>query len=229
VQIGDLAGGGMASVIAILSALMRKSATGVGDFCDISMMDGAFSWLSIHAAEYLATKKEPRREQMHLSGAYPCYRVYPAADGWLTVGALEPQFWSALCTAIDRTDLLGDAFATGERREEVIADLEKFFAQKSRAEWMEALDGLDVCVGPVNSFGEAFADEQLNARSMLVQSDVPGVGDWSHVGNPIKLEGGSKELVRLPPPEMGEHTDEVLREAGVSAEEIQDLRASGVL
>ncbi|HYI43866.1 MAG TPA: CaiB/BaiF CoA-transferase family protein [Actinomycetota bacterium] len=229
VQIGDLAGGGMAAVIAILSALMRRSTTGVGDFCDISMMDGAFSWLSIHAAQHQATKEEPQREHMHLSGAYPCYRIYPAADGWITVGALEPQFWKALCEAIERPDLLDDAFASGERRDHVIADLEQFFARKTRGEWMSQLEGLDVCVGPVNDFAEAFADEQVAARSMLVESQIPGVGPWSHIGNPIKLEGGSKELVRLPPPEMGEHTDEILREAGVGTDEIQDLRAAGAI
>ena len=229
VQIGDLAGGGMSSVIAVLAALVRRNATGVGDFCDISMMDGAFSWLTIHAAEYVASDQEPERENMHLSGGHPCYRVYPAADGWITVGALEPQFWSALCAAIDRPDLESDAFASGDRRAEVIAELENLFSTKTRAEWMSELDGLDVCVGPVNSFAEAFADPQIAARSMLVQAPVPGVGDWSHVGNPIKLDAGAKELVRLPPPKMGEHTDEVLREAGLSDSEIGDLRAAGAV
>jgi crotonobetainyl-CoA:carnitine CoA-transferase CaiB-like acyl-CoA transferase len=166
---------------------------------------------------------------MHLSGAYPCYRVYPAADGWITVGALEPQFWNALCTAIDRTDLLDDAFAIGERRDEVIAELGELFARKTRAEWMEELAGLDVCVGPVNNFAEAFEDEQLASRSMLVEGEIAGVGSWSHIGNPIKLEGGPKELVRLPPPAMGEHTDEVLSQSGMSEQEIADLRAAGAI
>ena len=228
-QIGDLAGGGMAAVIAVLTALVQREKTGAGDFCDISMMDGAISWLSIHAAEFAATKKVPERELMHLSGAYPCYRVYPAADGYLSVGALEPQFWSALCRAIGRPDLEGDAFAMGERRNAVIAELEALFATKSRAEWMEQLAGLDVCVAPVNDFAEAFDDPQARHREMFVDGELDGVGSWTFVGDPIKLTGSQGDLVRRPPPGLGEHTEDVLTAAGFGPEELEDLRAAGAI
>jgi crotonobetainyl-CoA:carnitine CoA-transferase CaiB-like acyl-CoA transferase len=227
VQIGDLAGGGMAAVISILTALLRRTATGKGDFCDVSMMDGAMSWLSIHAAQYVATKQLPERERMHLSGAYPCYRVYPAADGWLTVGALEPQFWAALCRALDRDDLVNDGFAVGDHRDEVIAELETLFATRTRSEWMDRLAGLDVCVGPVNDLGEAFADPQVRSRDMVVDTDIGGVGPWTHVGNPIRLTASPGRVDGMPPPRLGEHTDEVLREAGFQDGEIEELRASG--
>jgi alpha-methylacyl-CoA racemase len=227
VQIGDLAGGGMAAVISILTALLRRASTGKGDFCDVSMMDGAMSWLSIHAAQYVATGSLPERERMHLSGRYPCYRVYPAADGWLTVGALEPQFWAALCNALGRDDLVNDGFAMGDRRDQVVAELEALFATRTRAEWMEALDGLDVCVGPVNDFAEAFADEQVRHRDMVVAGEIEGVGEWTHVGNPIRLTGAPGDVGRRPPPRLGEHTDEVLREAGFGDDDIEELRASG--
>ena len=229
VQIGDLAGGGMAAVIAVLSALYRRAQTGAGDLCDISMMDGAASWLTIHAAAYVATGEVPEREQMHLSGRYPCYRIYPAADGWLTVGALEPQFWAALCAALDRQDLVNDAFAQGPRRAEVIAELEALFATKTRAEWMKELDGLDVCVGPVNDLGEALTDEQLRHRHMVVEEDLPGIGPWTHIGDPIKLSDSGSNLIRRPPPAMGEHTAEVLAELGIEAERVDELRAAGVV
>ena len=231
VQIGDLAGGGMAAVIAILASLHRREVTGSGDFCDISMMDGAMSWLTIHAGNYVATGSEPQREQMYLSGAFPCYRVYPTSDGWVTVGALEPQFWAALCRALDREDLLGDAFAAGERRNEVVGELERIFMARSRAEWMEELDGLDVCVGPVNGFGEAFADEHVRARRMVFEDEVPGAGPWTHIGNPLKFDSSERSTaMRLPPPGMGEHTEEVLRDLlGRSAEEVEALRTAGVV
>lgn len=229
VQIGDLAGGGMSAVIAVLAALHRRDGTGEGDFCDISMMDGALSWLSIHAGEFVATGEDPSWEQMHLSGKYPCYRIYPAADGYLTVGALEPQFWKALCEALGRTDLLDDAFAMGERRDEVIAELGSLFATRSRAEWMEALEGLDVCVGPVNDFSETFADEQVVHRSMVVGGEVPGAGPWRHIGNPIRLREAAGATYRLPPPGMGEHTDEVLSECGLSPEEVETLKRQGAV
>ena len=229
-QIGDLAGGGMAAVIAVLAALHRRTVTGQGEFCDISMMDGAMSWLTIHAASYVATKQEPQRGQMHLSGAYPCYRIYPAADGYLTVGALEPQFWRALCDAIDRPDLVDDAFAMGERRDDVIEQLSDLFSARSRAEWMEQLGDLDVCVGPVNGFGEALADPQARARSMAFEADVPGAGEWTHIGNPLKFESAPPQgSLQLPPPKMGEHTDAVLASVGFSADDIADLRGAGAV
>ena len=229
VQIGDLAGGGMAAAIAILSALHRRSVTGEGDFCDISMMDGAMSWLTIHAADFVAGGGTPEPEGMHLSGRYPCYRIYPAADGWLTVGALEPQFWAALCEALGREDLAGDGFASGERRDEVIASLEGLFRTKTRAEWMALLGDKDVCVGPVNDFEEAFADPQLQHREMIVDAELPGGEAWRHIGNPLKFRGAPGDVKRLPPPKLGEQTTEVLGEIGLSWVEVETLRADGVI
>ncbi len=227
-QIGDLAGGGMAAVIAILAALHRRTLEGRGSFCDISMQDGITSWLSIHAAEFFATGTVPSRERMHLSGAYPCYRVYPAADGWLAVGALEPQFWSSLCTALGRDDLLGEAFAMGDRRDEVIAELEALFASRTRAEWMEVLGDVDSCVAPVNDFDEAFADAQTNARAMIVDGSVRGAA-WRHIGNPLKISGSNGPLVRREPPGLGEHTAEVLASVDIDDSMLELLRARGTV
>ncbi|MGH2775440.1 MAG: CaiB/BaiF CoA transferase family protein [Actinomycetota bacterium] len=229
VQIGDLAGGGMSAVIAVLAALVRRGVTGQGDFCDISMMDGAVSWSSIHAAEFFASGAVPHRELMALSGAFPCYRIYPAGDGWLTVAALEPPFWAALCESIDRPDLLHDGFATGSRRNEVLAELEALFASKSRAEWMAHFDGLDVCVGPVNDFEETFRDEQVQHREMVIEADVAGAASFKHVGNPIKMRSIESDLLRRPAPGLGEHTDEVLEEAGIDEAERAALRAASAV
>jgi len=228
VQIGDLAGGGMSAVIAVLAALVRRGVTGRGDFCDISMMDGAVSWSSIHAAEFFASGGVPQRELMTLSGAFPCYRVYPAADGWVTVAALEPQFWAGLCAAIARPDLVDDGFATGPRRDVVLGELEALFATRTRAEWMSHFDGLDVCVGPVNDFAEAFADEQVQHRKMVIEADVEGVS-FKHIGNPVKLSSMTSDLLRRPAPELGEHTDEVLAEAGIDEAQRAALRAASAV
>ncbi|MGH2737018.1 MAG: CaiB/BaiF CoA transferase family protein, partial [Actinomycetota bacterium] len=229
VQVGDLAGGAMSAVIAILAALQARAASGTGRFCDVSMMDGALSWLSIHAAEFFATGEVPQRERMALSGGYPCYRIYPASDGYITVGALEPQFWAALCEAIDRPDLLGDGYASGARRKTVITELEELFSTKSRTEWMAHFGDRDVCVGPVNDFAEAFEDAQVQHRAMIVDEPPAEGVKWRHVGNPLKLEGASNELVRRPPPKLGEHTEDVLSELGVSPERAAELRAAGAV
>lgn len=229
VQMGDLAGGGMSAVIAILAALRKRDATGEGDFCDVSMTDGLVSWLSIHAASYFTTGEVPRAGEMHLSGAYPCYRIYPAADGWLAVGALEPQFWSALCESIGRADLADDGFAVGERRNEVIAELEDLFGTRTRAEWMEHFGDADVCVAPVNDLAEAFADEQTLHRGMVVDGRLGDGAPWRHVGVPVKLAGAPGDVTRLPPPGLGQHTDEILAAAGIERERVAELRASGAV
>ena len=229
VQIADLAGGAMNAVIAILAALHRRNVTGEGDFCDVSMLDGVVSWLSIHAAEFVATGVTPERERMPLSGRYPCYRVYPAADGHLAVGALEPQFWRALCSAIEREDLVDDGFATGARGREVTAELAAIFSSKTRTEWMHELGGLDVCVAPVNDFRETFADEQVRARGMVIEGELPDGRRWTHLGNPVRLTGAPADVLRLPPPALGEHNQAVLAEVDVDSDELERLRASNIV
>jgi crotonobetainyl-CoA:carnitine CoA-transferase CaiB-like acyl-CoA transferase len=229
VQVGDLGGGGMAAVIAVLSALHARERTGRGDFCDIAMMDGAFSWLSMHAGIYSATGDVPERERMPLSGLFPCYRVYPAADGYITVGALEPQFWSALCNTIGRADLTDDGYAMGDRRDEVVRELSDIFRRKSRAEWLVEFEGVDACVGPVNDLEEAFVDEQLLHRKMVLEDHTETLGAWRHVGNPIKLGTQEDDPVRAAPPQLGEHTSEVLRSLDIDPAHEDDLRAAGAI
>jgi crotonobetainyl-CoA:carnitine CoA-transferase CaiB-like acyl-CoA transferase len=228
-QIGDLGGGGMSAVIAILAALHRRAATGSGDFCDVSMTDGVVSWLSIHAAAYLGAGVFPDRGRAPLTGGWPCYRVYPAADGHITVGALEPQFWSRLCEVLGRGDLEGDAFATGERRDEVVAELDRLFATKRRAEWLEFFAAEDVCVGPVNDLGEALADEAVVARGLVVEHGLPDGAVVRGVATPVRLAGAPGVPDRLPPPDLGEHTTEVLGEVGLASEEVDALRGAGVV
>ncbi len=230
VQIGDLGGGGMAAVIAILAALHGREITGRGELCDVSMLDGIVSWLGLHAGGFFATGVVPQRGRAPLSGAYPCYRVYPAADGHLTVAALEPQFWHELCTALDRPDLQHDAFATGGRRDAVIAELEALFVGRTRDGWMERFEGRDVCVAPVKDLDEALGDEQIRHRGMVVEQDLPSVGPVRHIGNPVRVgTAPAAEVVRRPPPGLGEHTQEVLEEIGIDSDARSRLADSGAI
>lgn len=228
-QIGDLGGGGMSAVIAILAALHRRAETASGDFCDVSMTDGVVSWLTIHAAAYLGAGVSAERGGAPLTGGWPCYRVYPAADGYITVGALEPQFWSRLCDALGRSDLAGDAFATGARRDEVIAELEGIFVTKRRAEWLSFFAGADVCVGPVNELGEALTHDPILARELVVEHKVSGGGSAKGVATAVRLTDAPADANRLPPPDLGEHTAEVLTEIGLTTADVEALRATGVV
>ncbi len=222
-QIGDVGGGGLMAAVGILAALVRARETGKGDFVDIGMSDGIVSWLAPIAGEYIATGKAPGPGEYVLNGRFPCYDVYECADGrYVSVGALEPQFWAALVSALGRSDL-AHGFDPSHR-EEIAAE----FAQRTRDEWMDVFEGLDVCVAPVKTVAEAFEDPQVRHRGMVVEQEHPSAGKFPQLGIPVKLREAPGALERVAPAH-GEHTDEVLAAAGYGPEEIVALRRGGVV
>jgi crotonobetainyl-CoA:carnitine CoA-transferase CaiB-like acyl-CoA transferase len=224
VQIGDLGGGGMLGAVGILAALLERRATGRGRFVDASMLDGAVSWLSIHAGAYLATGEVPRAGEMPLTGAYACYRVYRCHDGrHVTVGALEPRFWRTLCQVLDCPELADDQFGPPDRQREMAERLTEIFATRDRDEWLRALADVPACVGPVNDMAEALADPQVRHRAMVAEVEGRPVGP----GPAIKVSGFEPGPLR-PAPGFGEHTPEVLASVGVDAGRLEELRRLGV-
>jgi crotonobetainyl-CoA:carnitine CoA-transferase CaiB-like acyl-CoA transferase len=225
VQVADLGGGGMLAAVGILAALVERAATGRGRFVDVSMLDGVVSWLSIQAGAYLATGEVPGPGSTSLAGGLACYRVYRAGDGrYLTVGALEPQFWRALCETLSCPDLVDDQFGPPERQAEMAERLQAIFLERGRDQWLRALGDADVCAGPVNDLGEALADPHVRHRRMVAEVEGAAVGPAS----PLKLSGAAAGALR-PAPALGEHTAEILAPAGVGEEELADLRARGVV
>jgi crotonobetainyl-CoA:carnitine CoA-transferase CaiB-like acyl-CoA transferase len=223
-QIGDLGGGGMMAALGILAALLERQATGRGRFVDVSMLDGVVSWLSVHAGAYLATGEPPAPGSAPLTGALACYRVYRAGDGrHLTVGALEPQFWRALCEALGVADMADWQFGPPEVQAEMAARLQAVFLQRERDEWLEIL-GDTPCVGPVNDVAEALRDPQVQHRGMVAEVDGIAVGPAS----PLKFGGMPGSALRAAPG-LGEHTAEVLASVGVGTDELSELRAQGVI
>ena len=225
VQIADVGGGGLMAAVGILAALSERDRTGRGRFVDISMMDGAVSWLQMHAQAFAITGVTPERGTMRLSGGPACYRIYRCGDGkYVTVGALEPQFWAALCEALGVPDLIEQQYAPEEEQAVMHKRLEEIFLQKSRDEWVAELGHLDACFGPVNDLGEALDDPHVRARAMVREVPSP-LGPVRTVGNPLKMIGDEQPPLR-PAPGLGEHTDEVLKEAGFGPEEIESLRTA---
>jgi alpha-methylacyl-CoA racemase len=228
VQIADVGGGGMMAAVGILAAMQDRARTGRGRFIDISMMDGAMSWLGVHAAGYFIDGVPPKRGQMRLSGLLACYRVYRCADGkYVTVGALEPQFWAALCKALGVPELAERQMAPPEEQDALGEQIQEILLRRTRDEWVRELADLDACFGPVNDFAEAFADPQVVARGM--RAEVPtSEGPAGVVANPIKMVGEEQPPLG-PAPGFGEHTDEALRSAGYSDSEIAALREAGAV
>jgi crotonobetainyl-CoA:carnitine CoA-transferase CaiB-like acyl-CoA transferase len=205
VQVGDFGGGALYAVIAILTALIARQRDGAGQWCDVSIVDGLVSWLSVHAAAAIERKESPKAGDELLTGKHPCYSIYPCADGHITVAAMEPQFWKALITTLDLAGLEEDAFADGARAAEVRATLASKFRGKTRAHWKDVFAGTDACVQPVLTVNEALADPQTVARGMLIE----GAGPIPQTGSPIKLSG-SLPAPMHPAPQLGEHNATLL-------------------
>jgi alpha-methylacyl-CoA racemase len=225
-QIADLGGGGLMAALGILAALNEAKASGEGQLVDVSMYDGAQSWLAMVAARYFADDKVPHRGDLELAGAIICYRPYEAADGWVTCGALEQKFWAAWCRGVGREDLIEHQF--DPPGSEAHAEASEIFRSKSREEWRAFNDEHDCCVEPVLDLDEALASAQAEAREMVVELDQPGFGAVRQLGFPVKLSR-TPAAIEKPAPALGEHTAELLAEAGYSAEEIRALEEQGAV
>lgn len=221
VQVADIGGGGQAAATAILGALVSVARGGDGRYLDVSMTDGAFSWLAVPFAQVRA--QGPVQRGMHrLTGRYACYGVYECADGrYVSVGALEPKFWRALCEALGRLDLIDDQYAEGGAQERLRAALSSMFARRTRDEWTQALAGLEVCCEPVLELEEVAEHPQIRARGLVVEQPT-GV----EIAPAVRL---SSDWRRGGPPRLGENTAEVLAEVGVEEARLQELRAAGTV
>jgi len=223
-QIADIGGGGMMAAIAILAAIVHREKTGEGQYLDVAMHDGVISWLSIHAGRYFMDNELPKRGEMHLSGRFACYQVYPTKDGrHISLGALEPKFWKNFCQAIGREDLVLKQFIEGEERVQIIKEIRELFKTKTQKEWVEFFKNVDACLEPILSLGEVFQHPHVLHRKMVIEYEHPVEGKIRQVGNPIKSSQFPFEI-RTPSPAWGEHTMEVLKEIGYSEKEIKHFK-----
>jgi alpha-methylacyl-CoA racemase len=231
-QIADLGGGALMGAFGIMAALRErdgapgKPGSGEGQVVDVSMADGALSWLAMVAGAYFADGTVPRRGDLPLAGSLVCYRPYECADGWVSLGALEPKFWQAWCQGVGRADLIAKQF---ERPGSAAhGEVLEIFKQRTRDEWEAFAREHDCCLEPVLELDEALDSELVRAREMVVEIDQPGAERAvRQLGVPVKLARTPGDHARLPGPALGEHTEEVLLAAGYSEAEIAELLREG--
>jgi len=224
-QVADLLGGAASAAIAILACLVGAKASGRGRAIDVAMADAtlAHNVFALHALEQYG-RTLPRGTDL-LTGGTPCYGVYPTADGrWLAVGAIEDKFWRTLCDTIGRPDLVAGHVAQGEAGARVRAELEAVFRGATLAEWSRRFAGVDCCVTPCLTLDEALADEHFVAHDAVVRAP-DGTRQFAP---PFRLSGHAFRIDRVAPAQ-GEHSVEVLREAGLARDEIDALVATGVV
>jgi alpha-methylacyl-CoA racemase len=235
-QIADLGGGALMAAFGIMAALRerdgggpagaRTPGSGEGQLVDVSMSDGALSWLAMVAGAYFADGNVPRRGELPLAGSLICYRPYECSDGWVSLGALEPKFWQAWCRGVGREDLIAAQF---ERPgSPAHGQVQEIFRARSREDWEAFARKHDCCLEPLLELDEALDSELVREREMVVEIDQPGADrPVRQLGIPVKLARTPGEHGRLPGPALGEHTEEVLLAVGYSAEEVAELLRSG--
>ena len=217
--VGDFGGGGMLVAYGIVCALVERATSGRGQVVDAAMVDGVAALMSIiHGAHQSGWWHEERGSNM-LDGGAHFYDAYETKDGkYVSIGSIEPQFYAELLekTGLTGDDLSGQLDRSGwPAMKERLAEI---FAQKTRDEWCEIMEGSDVCFAPVLTMSEAPGHPHNRARGTFVERD--GV----YQAAPAPRFSRSTCEIQGPPPVPGEHTDEVLTEYGFSREEVTKLR-----
>ena len=227
-QIADIGGGAQMAAIGILTALRERDRSGEGQFVDVSMADGALSWLAMVAARFFAEEQSPHRGELELAGRLVCYRPYACADGWVTLGALEPKFWAAWCRGVGREDLIEKQFeAPGSPTH---AEVQGIFMERSREQWSAFAAEHDCCLEPVLDLDEALASDLVRERAMVTELDQPGAQRPVRLlGAPIKLSRTPADTNRKPGPALGEQTDAVLRGLGYDEAQVAALKEAGAV
>jgi crotonobetainyl-CoA:carnitine CoA-transferase CaiB-like acyl-CoA transferase len=223
---------GILAVTGILAAWAHKLRTGQGQVVDTSLMEAALQQTYWHAAIAFATGESPGPTgSAHILTAP--YQAFRTKDGWINIGGANQANWERIADVLGHPEWRDDArFRTNSDRmanlAALVALMNDVLATRTKADWIEAFDAAGVPVGPVNTINEALADPQTIARGMVVDLVHPQAGATKALGCPVHFSATPTSVTR-PAPMLGEHTREVLADAGYSDAEIDALVAEGVV
>ena len=218
VPLTDL-GAGLFALAGILAALHQRHHTGTGQYIDTSLLEAGLALSVWESAEYFAGRSA--LEALGSAHRYLApYQAIRCADGYITIGAGTDRLFAALAASLEHPEWIqapefGDTAARLRNRVALIARIEAVTSTKPKAHWLDQFAARRIPCGPINTYAEAFADPQVQSRQMVVETDHPTLGHNRAVGFPVKMSGAAP-AARRRAPLLGEHTEEVLREIGLT-------------
>lgn len=224
---------GIFTLIGVLAALHARHQSGQGQMIDVSLLESQMTWLENYAGEYFATNEEPPRRGSSHPQVVP-YEPVESSDGtWFILGVGSDNIWQKFCDLAGLQNLREDPrFYTNAKRvvnrEELMPYVREVMRQKTAVEWIAALKASGIPSGPILTVGEAMKNPQVLARNFIVELEHPVLGMVKSLATPIHMSGTGLSF-RRHPPLLGEQTDEILAELGVSTEDIQRFRDNGTV
>jgi crotonobetainyl-CoA:carnitine CoA-transferase CaiB-like acyl-CoA transferase len=226
VQIADIGGGALYAAIGILSGLLKRQLTGSGQYLDISMTDGALSFMIPTLVEFLVEGRSRKRGEELLNGGIPCYNVYETKDGaYYSLAALEPKFWQRFCETVGKPEWALENVVS--RNDKLKSEMGILFRQKTRSEWEQIFSGADCCCEPVRNVDEVLDQLHFKSRGTRFTMDSPVYGEIPQLDLPIGEKDSGRKI--SPPPPLGANTMEILRDLGYNPSAIDELEKKGII
>lgn len=222
----------MHAVSGILAAVLEKRLSGQSAYVEVSLLDTAMGYMGYMAHNYWASGKVPAR----MGTAHPSlcpYQVFDTQDGSIMLGVGNDRLWKKFCESAGLQEYENDPrFSTNAERVANFQATCDLVAERMRmrttADWLQTLRAAGVPVSPIHTLADALEHEQVCARNIVVKSEHATLGEVSHIAYPVTLNNQPREA-KLPPPVLGQHSREILLQAGYCAAEVEALIAAGVV